>query len=92
MTKSLFAVVLLAAGVSFATAQTTDKTKKVKAEKAAKTEVKAEVNADAAVALPVETLEVKAADDAAVKTETAAELKQEEVAKPTPKNRNPCKE
>lgn len=89
MTKSLFAVVLLAAGVSFATAQTTDKTKKVKSEKAAKTEVKAEVKADAAVALPVETLEVKAADDAAVKTETAAELKQEEVAKPTPKKQEP---
>lgn len=79
MRKSLFAVVLLAAGVSFANAQSTEKAKKLKGEKAVKTEVQTVVNAEAAAAvLPAEPTEMKATEQTAVKTETAAELKQEE--------------
>ena len=92
MKKSLLAVVFLAAGVSFASAQTKEKTKKVKTSETVLTaEVKADSTVDGVAATPTfkkegdkvstsDTTSVSTEASPAIKQETTTEIKKEEPA------------
>jgi hypothetical protein len=76
MKKSLFTAVLLAAGVTFACAQTIDTTKTPKKTMPVETGVEVKVDA-AAVLTPAEMEERRKAEQEAIKQDTAAEIKAE---------------